>query len=152
MSRIGDLGPDLINLPNVIAEYEDALQQARTILPIENKMLEFAHKEQCAWIGYFDERRAEIKTLVKYLAANVAKVRGQLVRRYTERSARALGERVMNSYIDSEPEYLAAHELLLEVEELYEKYTAVVEAFNKRGFALRDITSARVADVHHNPI
>lgn len=152
MSRIGDLGPNLANLPNIIASYEDALQQAREVLPIENKTLERAHKEQCAWIGYFDERRAELKTLVKYLMANESKVRGQLVRRYTERSTRALGERAMNSYIDSEAEYLAAHELLLEVEELYEKYTAVVEAFNKRGFALRDITAARVADVQHNPI
>lgn len=152
MSRIGDLGSNFANLPTLIAEYEDALELAREILPVHNKTLEKALKEQCAYIVYFDERRAEIKTLVKHMTIQVAKVRGGLVRKFNEGHNRSLGERMINSYIDNEDSYIQVHELLLEIEELYDKYVAVVEAFTKRGFALRDMTSARIADVHNTPL
>lgn len=147
MSQLGNLGVDFSNLPNILVEYMDALDKAPEILNIKNKTLEIAHKEQCSWIVYYDERRVELKTLIKYLTLNVNKVRGKLVRHFNENHSRGLGERLINSYIDADNEYIKAQELLLEVEELYEKYAAVVEAFNKRGFALRDITLARVHDV-----
>lgn len=147
MSQIDKLGVSFANLPNLIAEYEAALEEAKRILPVKGKTLDAALKEQTA-VVFFDERRAEVKSLVKFMEIQVAKVRGGLVRRLNESHAKALGERMINSYIDNEDSYVQMHELLLEVEELYEKYTAVVEAFNKRGFALRDITQARIADVH----
>lgn len=149
MSRVGDLGINYANVPNLIAEYEDVLSTAATILPVKGKTLDAALKEQTS-VVFFDERRAEVKTLVKFLNIQVSKVRGGLVRRINESNAKALGERMINSYIDADDTYISTHELLLEVEELYEKYTAVVEAFTKRGFALRDITAARIADVHNS--
>lgn len=152
MSRIGELGDGFVNLPGLIDEYDQQLEKARTIIPVAGKTLEQAQKEQCSWYVYFDERRVELKALVKYMTAQVEQTRGKLTRQYVERSSRDLGERLITKYIDAEPDYLRAYELLLEVEELYEKYEAVTEAFNKRGFALRDITAARVADVHNTPI
>lgn len=147
MSKIDKLGINFANIPNLIAEYETALEEATRILPVKGKTLDAALKEQTS-VVFFDERRAEIKTLVKFMEIQVAKVRGGLVRRFNENHAKSLGERMINSYVDNEDSYVSMHELLLEVEELYEKYTAVVEAFNKRGFALRDITQARISDVH----
>jgi hypothetical protein len=151
MSRIGDIGINFANVPALIAEYEDALSVASTILPVKGKTLDAALKEQTS-VAFFDQKRAEVRTLVKFLELQVARVRGGLVRRLNEGNAKSLGERMINSYIDNEDSYIQTHELLLEVEELYEKYTAVVEAFNKRGFALRDITQARIADVHSSTL
>lgn len=152
MSKIGELGLDFVNLPTILGQYEDMLAEALPIITIKDKTLEYAQREQCAYYVYYDERRAELKTLVKYLTAHVAKVRGGLVRQYNEHGNRALGERMINSYVDNETTYLKAYELLLEVEELYDKYVAVVDAFNKRGFALRDVTLARVHDLNSTSI
>lgn len=152
MSRIGDLGENFSNLVNVIQEYDAELEKARDIIPIQNKTLEIAQREQCSYYVYYDERKAELNALVKYMKAQVDKVRGELTRQYIERSSRDLGERLLAKYIDADPKYLIVYELQLEVEELYDKYTAVVEAFNKRGFALRDLTAARVADVSRTAI
>lgn len=152
MSKIGELGKEFANLPKLLIQYDDTLREAMDILPIKDKTLEKAQREQCAYYVYYDERRAELKTLVKYLTAHVSKVRGSLVRQYNEHGNRALGERMINSYVDNEPDYLKAYELLLEVEELYDKYVGVVEAFNKRGFSLRDITLARVHEVSNTPL
>jgi hypothetical protein len=42
---------------------------------------------------------------------------------------------------------LNVYQVLLTVEELQKKYTSVVEAFQARGYALRNITSIRVASM-----
>lgn len=152
MSRIGDLGKEMSNLPSLLAGYDEQLDQARLVIPVKGKTLETAQREQCSWFVYFDERRVELKTLVKYMTAHVAKVRGALTRKYNEVPSKALGERLIKNYIDHDIEYLKAYELLLEVEELFEKYESITDAFTKRGFALRDITSARISEVHNTPI
>lgn len=151
MSKIDLLKKDFSILPDILAEYDEALEQARELLPIAGKTLNTAQKEQCGGYAFFDERRAELKTLVKFMSAQVDKVRGELTRKYMG-SSRDMGERLIAKYIDSEQAYLSMHELLLEVEEIYEKYTAVVDAFTKRGYALKDLTAARIAEIHNIPI
>ena len=151
MSRIDALKRDFSTLPDILAEYDDNLENARALLPIAGKTLDTAQKEQCGGYAFFDERRAELKTLVKFMNAQVDKVRGELTRKYMGAS-RDMGERIIAKYIDSEPTYLSMYELLLEVEEVYDKYNAVVEAFTKRGYALKDLTAARIAEIHNIPI
>lgn len=153
MSRIADLGVKNSNLPSLLEAYDAELGDALAArLSIRGKNLDEAFKEQCSWPIYYDVRKAELKTLVKYLTAQVDKVRGQLAKRYTENYSRQLGERVMNSYIDQEEDYIRAHELQLEVEELYEQYACVADAFKTRSFALRDLTAAKIEQIHNLPI
>lgn len=147
MSRIAELGPKNINLPKLIAQYEDDFDKVADNLRITGKLLGECLREQGTWPIYYSQRRAELKTLLKHMDGEVSAVRGGLAKRYVENYSRALGERVMNSYIDSEAEYLSMNSLYLEILELYEKYDAAVDAFEKRGFALRDLTLARVHSI-----
>ena len=66
---------------------------------------------------------------------------------YNENYNPALSERMLEKYIDGEDVYLNIFTLYLEVKELTSKYELVVEAFNRRGFALRDITLSHVHDI-----
>lgn len=152
MSKILDLGENYKNLPDLIAEYQQHLTAASDRLRIKGKMLDVAHQEQCSWPVFYDVKKAEIKSLVKYFTAEVARVRGHHLRRYTENYSRALGDRAINGYIDAEPTYNNVYQLLIEIEELYDQYSAVCDAFNKRGFALRDLTTAMVNQLHQLPI
>jgi hypothetical protein len=147
MSRIADLGEKNINLPKLIGEYEDALSTIDDNLKLSGKTHDQALKEQATWPIYYSQRRAELKTLMKYLDAQVASVRGSFSRRYNENYSTKLGERMMERYIDNEEAYVKMYELYLEVAELHDKFDAAVDAFDKRGFALRDITAARVAQI-----
>ena len=152
MSRIADLGKDFKQLPHIIAEYDDHLLEAQSRLSIKGKIIEEALKEQAAWPVFYDEKRRELRTLVKYLDSRVNAVRGRLYRAYTEQYSRELSDRVKDKYIDNEDEYTKIYEVYLEIDELAEKYDAVVEAFKVRGFALRDITQLRIAQMNQGSL
>lgn len=145
MSLIPELGKGMSNLPAIIERYEADLQHAEATLSLEGKRLEAANKEQPAWQSYYDQRRIELYTLVKFIDAEVNRIRGTLFRSYTENYSRELTDRAKDKYIDHEQAYLDILELYLEVKELYDKYDSLVDAFRTRGFALNNITKIRVA-------
>ncbi len=144
MSIIGELSGDNKNLPPLLARYETALEDHETNLVIKGKKLELANYEHPGWQSYYDERRIELHTLVKYFEVEVNKVRGQLFRQY-ENYSRELDNRSKEKYIDHEPEYLTIFEIYLEVKDLHDRYAGVVDAFRSRGFTLNNITKIRVA-------
>lgn len=152
MSRIHDLGLKLEGIPQLLDEYETAFDSIEANLTLKGKTLDHALKEQSTWPIYYEMRKSELRTIVKYMDDQVNKVRGQLTRKLVENYSRQLGERLLGTYVDAEPEYVKMRELYLEVEELYDKYSAAAEAFTKRGFALRDLTTARVHQIQDSSL
>lgn len=147
MSRISEIGSKFQGLPRLMDQYDSAIQKVSDQLTITGKTLEVALKEQGTWIIYYAERRAELKAILGFMDDQVSAVRGRLARSYVEQYSRSIGERVMNSYIDAEPEYMTTRQLYLEVEEMYSRYDAAVSCFEKRGYALRDLTNARIHEI-----
>lgn len=147
MSRIPDLGEKYKNLPAVLDEYQKAIGDIESLVRIKGKKLEAANIENPAWQLYYDQKRIELATLVRYFEQEVQRVRGKMFRKYKENHSRELSEREINRYIDNEEAYLNINELFLEVKELYEKYQGIVDAFTARGYALNNITKIRVASL-----
>lgn len=145
MSLIPDLGENYSKLPSILEAYENALIDYEENIKIEGKLLEHANREQAAWQSFYDQKRLELYTLVKYFEGQINKVRGILYKRYTENYSRELSDRLKDKYIDKEEEYLNIFEIYLEVKELYNKYESIVETFKSRGYALNNITKIRVA-------
>ncbi len=149
MTKLSELGKKYENLPAMLAVYEVELSEAEEKLKISGKRLEIANSENSAWLHYYDQRRVELHTLVKFFKTEEDRVKGRLFKSYKENHSRALGEREINRYIDNEDAYLYAHSLLLEVEELYELYQSVVSAFTSRNYTLSNITKIRVASLEN---
>ena len=147
MSLIPDLGKDNKGLPAILDQYETTLEEVEGNLAIEGKLLEHSNREQAAWQSYYDQRRIELHTLVKYLESDIKRVRGKLFRSFIENHSRDLSDRAIDKYIDQEETFLKANELYLEVKDLYDRYESVVEAFKSRGYALNNITKIRVASI-----
>lgn len=144
MSIISQLGPRYEHLPDILQKYEDEIAAAEDRIRIRGKPLGKANEEQPGWLVYYDSRRIEMKALVKFFEGRVTAVRGKLFRQYTESYSRDLSDRAKDKYIDHDKEYTDVYSVLIEVEELYEKLVAVVEAIKSRGFALRNLTELTV--------
>jgi len=160
MSIIADLGDKKAkelkdrfkNLPNILLKYNTELENARDFVRLKGRTLVEANRENASQYAFYDERRIELKTLVDYVDSQVQRVRGQLFRNFTEQYNREISDRAKDKYIDSEQAYLDIYEIYLEVKETYEQYCSVVEAFKLQGYALRNITEARIASVENATI
>lgn len=152
MSLLQIIEESIDKLPQILSDYEKELEHVEERIAIQGRTLERANVEQSSWQYFYDTRKRELGILVKYFSMRVEKVRSSLYRSYTENYNRELGDRAIDKYINNEEAYLHMQQLYLEVNELYEKYDAVVEAFHSRGFALRNITEARVSSVYSDII
>lgn len=133
-----------------LTSYEEDISKAEERITMRGKSLAEAQKEQTAWPVYYGMRRSELRAIVKRLEARIAAIRGRLHRHYKEYDSLGSSERQIEKYVDSNEEFLAANELFLHADELYQKYNEIIEnGFDKRGFALRDFTQARIHDIHN---
>lgn len=147
MSIIFEVKDDNSNLPDIIAQYDDMLKDYRDDLEIEGKTLQKANLEQASMLAYYDERRIELYTLQKHYENKLNEVKGKLWVGYTENFSISLAATDKTQYIMREERYLEYCQYILIVSELHKKFESIVEAFKSRGFALRNITNARVAAI-----
>jgi broad specificity phosphatase PhoE len=157
MSKIPDLGDKKAtelkdrfkNLPDILATYDNELKNAEQELSIKGKSLEHANRDNPSLYVFYDQRRLELKTLVEFMENQVERTRGRLFRNFTENFNRDLSDRAKNEYINGEQAYLDIYEIYLEVRDLQQQYESVVEAFKLRGYALKNITEIRVAQLEN---
>lgn len=147
MSVIFEIKPDLTNLIDFLDRYERAIKDLDEELKLKGKPLGQANSENPSLLAYYDERKAELKSLCSFLEMRVDKIKGEIWRRYTENHSRELSSRDKDMYIKAEPEYLNSYQLLICVQEMYQRYCVAVDGFIARGFSLRNITNARVVQV-----
>lgn len=154
MTRISDIGANYELLPDILEEYEDLLDDVGEHLRMQGKSLEEANREHPGWQLFYDQKRAELHMLVKHFEGEVKRVTASLYKSYKENQGRniELNERELLKWIENEPALKSVSRLLLEVRETFEKFDAVNDAFQSRGYALNNITKARIAEVSHLPI
>ena len=147
MSIITDIGGKLSRVPEVLLQYERELAQAKDILDMEGKLLETLNRENPSWLYYFDEKKSELKGLLNFVKGDVERVRAKLYKGILSNNDYTLNDRAINNLINCEDAYIAVHQIQIEVEEMYDKYSAIVRAFESRGYALKHITELRVASL-----
>lgn len=147
MSVIFDVADDLSNIPEILDKYEDALVGHENHLKIKGKNLESANVENPSWMAYYDQRKIELNSLARFIEMKLEQEKGKLWKAYTEAYSRELSARDKDQYISKDPAYLKVYQVLIIIEELLKKYSSVVDAFQNRGYALRNITSLRVASM-----
>jgi len=139
-----DLGEHYKNLGQMLLPYIAELENKDEDLKIKGKTIEEANREQPQNLSYYDERRVELKTLVRFFECEIARVRSKLLKGM-EQYPRDLSDRMKEKYIDDDESYLSVYEQYLSVKELYGLYESLVDSFRARGFALNNITKIRVA-------
>ena len=147
MSIIFDVKDDLSNIPDILDKFEMALNGHEENLKIKGKNLEKANVENTSWLAYYDQRKIELNSLARFIEMKLEQEKGKLWKAYTENYSRELSSRDKDQYISKDASYLKVYQVLIIIEELLKKYSSVVDAFQNRGYALRNITSLRVSSM-----
>ncbi len=147
MTIINQLGDNFEKLADILSEYDKELDQVEDRLSLKNKTIERSNMENPTWMSYYDQKKVELKILNDYMEMKVNQIRGRLFMRYKENHMVSLNISEINQYINNEEAYTDQYEILLEVQEVYDKYKQVIEAFKMRSFSLNNITKLRVASL-----
>jgi len=122
------------------AEYEKGKEKLRVSGELQKEAA-----SQPAWLGRYDELRAELKALRNYYDGKAKRVRGSLYREYLEKYARALQKQDIEQYINSDKRWQSADDLYQEIAVIYEKFESLVEAFRSKGWMISHIVKLRSA-------
>lgn len=125
--------------------YEEQALGYKEHLAIEGKTLQEACVENSVWFAYYDERRIEVNSMLKFMLAEMEAIKGKVIKNLTEGYRVSLGIREKEFYLANDPEFKEARKIYLQVEEIRDKFVSITEAFKNRGYDLRNITNARVA-------
>lgn len=145
MSRIiSSLKDDNSNLFELLEPFFVAIDNVKERLNLKGKSIAQANQDQVSWQVFYDEQRIELNSLVKHFQIKLEAEKGRLWKIYTEKHSRELNNHDKNHYINSNETYIVYKQLLLEVQEIYDKYAAICDAYKTRGFALRNLTELYV--------
>ena len=128
-------------------EYNLLLDKAIDDLEINTKTIQEACIEHASLYLFYYDKYCELKSISDMVKIDIDRVRGELTKKYTETYSITLGSQIIGKYIDSESEFIKAKQLLVDVDEVKNKYEGLVEAFISRGYQLNNITKQRVAEV-----
>jgi hypothetical protein len=146
MHGIDLIKKDINNLDKVIDVYKSYLDDVEQIIETKGKTLSVANAEHAGWVYYYLVKANEVKTMYNYMEIIHDEVHGRLWQKYTEKMDRALSPKDKECYIKHDPTYLNVLEQIRKLEELVGLYKSVTTAFESRGYVLKNITSAVLAD------
>lgn len=132
----------------LVDKYDRAVVESESAVTIVGKTLEQANKEQPDLLVRYARLHVEAKSIVRLMDSIADKLRVTLHKQISSTSDRSLTERTIDKFVDGEQEMLDHNAATLEIKMLEEKLGAIVESIKMRGFALNNITKARVEGVH----
>ncbi len=132
-----------------VLEADDKLKGWEENLTIDGKNLELCCVEQPSWLAYYDEIAVEMKYTLDFVEMVERMVRGDIMKEIKDRFQKEYTDTSIQRVIDANPDYIEVHEILLTVQEQYDKARSVVKAFEQRSYSLNNIVKIREKELEH---
>ncbi len=145
MSIVTDVGEQFEHFHDVLHRYEREFSGITRDLKMKGLPMDQALTDHASSVGHYQIRKAELRTLRKYVESTIDRVRAKLWKHYTEAYPRELNYRDKDHYVHLDPKLAEYKTMLHEVSELEEQYDAACEALQQRGYMLNALVKARVA-------
>ena len=142
MSTFAKAKTDPKALLDFIEKCEREFDEGKERLKVRGALQQEA-ADQPAWLGYYDETRAELKALRDHFESKAKRIRASFYKEYMENYNRVLQKQDIEQYINNEPKWQSADDLHREISMLYDKFEGLVEAFKAKGWALSHIVKLR---------
>lgn len=152
MSSVTIIKADLSNLERVLDKYDALLDDAEDELRIDGKTYMQAHVQQAARLGYYDELYNQLDVMHDDMELRLKVARAKANQAIKQASSVAHPEKTLTMMIDGDGTVVAVNKAVLEVRERRGRARTIVEAFQKRGYLLTNLTKVRIAEIHNEYI
>lgn len=140
---------NLNKIPARMKLYEELIDAAEACFELEGKNLEDACKNHSKDLMFYDMMLQECKTIEETIRVKVEEIESSLYRKINDSNQKALGTREIQQYVKSEPQYVDAMEILLEVVHTKRRLESIVEALKGLGWSLGHIVKLRIAQLEN---
>ncbi len=149
MSSIFRLKDDLSNLPEIIDKYDDVVAEAEDDLRIHNKTLEEANREQPELLYKYYKLHTELRAMRKHAENLLEQKKGEVWIKVKTKHSIDLGTRDLEQYVKKDATVMTYRKMFLVVDEMADNFEKITKAFETRGYALKNITEARIHQLNH---
>lgn len=114
---------------------------------LANRNLEEACKQHAQNVMTYSSMLQECKTIEDALKNRLEEIESELYKKLNENHSRALSQRDITVYLQSEPQVVEANKIMVEVILVRRKLEAIVDALKDMGWTLSHIVKLRVAQL-----
>ena len=146
-SILGKLSKNPALLVQELDRFEEILEEKAPVLELDGKKLESLCKEHPQNVFFFRKKAYELKCIEEIFITKRDKIFSEHWKKLNENNKKILSQKDIGTYIQAEPDYIDAHELVLEIQYIRKKFDSVCEALDAMGYALNNITKIRIAEL-----
>lgn len=140
---------DLSLLPEELKKYDSKFSDWKSDLQLKGKSINDVLIEHSSISAYYDQLRAEINTILKYIEILQGEREGQVMQIIREDSRRDYTHNSILLLIKKDKEYVKLRKLWLEVNEMYDKISSVCNQFKQQAYILHSIVEAHKSELTH---
>ena len=146
--RIANILDSSDQLMLAIERYDREVAASLSSVELRGKTLEEANMEQGMMLLKYQRLHSEVKNLGRMLEARGSQLKIRRYEHVRKTSDHALSDRMIEKFVDGDQSVLDHYAIVVELKSIEEQLAAVVEALKMRGYALNNITKARIENVH----
>jgi hypothetical protein len=132
---------------DILIEYQTLVNNAEPLFQIEGKKLDSVCQVLPKNLYLYNRYFLDMKTLEEYLVIKRNQIQAKLWKKYVEGYPKALATKDIQNYILGDADYVALSRVIIEVQDLKEKFKAITEAFEQMNWQLSNITKLRIAEI-----
>ncbi len=148
MSHFLNLKDDFSNFDKLIKVYDAKLNEAELHINPAGKSLHEANSEMPPSYSLYAGLLCELKALEKYVEVQYKRQRGLCWELYKKDSDIDYSSTDLNHIVDADTRVVTKMKFLIITQELVGQYSVVVKALEHLGYKLKNMTDARIAEVH----
>jgi hypothetical protein len=152
MRTISDLNDDYSNLDEVLDSYSSILDDIENNIEISGKTVAEANKEQPTLMVKCYQCYNDLKYLKRIIDNSVTVQRSKTWKAYKEKYSLDLGARDLEQYVSGDKSVVLKERLSIEVGYYLDRASGILKTLENRGFALKNITEAIIANVDNMEI
>ena len=142
----------LLRMLDSLVRFESMIEAAADHFELDEKRLEDLCKNQVKQLMIYDVALQECKAIQDSIETQRDVIKSLHWRRLNETNKKTLTTRDIEAYIQGEPSWVSAHELVLQAAETRKKLEAIVEALKQLGWTLTNIVKLRVHQLEDSVI
>jgi hypothetical protein len=143
---------DLSNLDDVLRYYDKQLHDYKDKVKIDLKSYAQANGEQPAWLAFYGEIVGELEVLEDDLKMRWLASKGEALKSILRNSNREYTEKQLLMMVDASDKVSASYKAMREITERRKKAENILNAFDKRGHALRNLVNCRAGEFQYEKI